>query len=39
MIVLPGEQIEPLVADLHVMRDSFPITPGLKVIVTDGIII
>lgn len=39
MIVMAAEAIDPLVTELHKMRDSFPITPGLKLIVTDGIII
>lgn len=39
MMVMAGAAIEPLVEKLHELRDSFPITPGLKVIVTEGIII
>ncbi len=39
MIVMDEDKIEPLRRDLHARRDSFPITPGLKMIITDGIII
>jgi len=39
MIVIEALEVEPLVAQLHEMRDSFPITPGLKLIVTDAMII
>jgi hypothetical protein len=39
MVVMAADAINPLVEKLHKMRDSFPITPGLKLIVTDGIII
>lgn len=38
MVVMEALAVEPLVAELHKMRDTFPMTPGLKVIVTDGII-
>lgn len=38
MIVMDADAVQPLVDDLHKVRDSFPMTPGLKVIVTDGII-
>ena len=39
MVVMPEEQIEPLRADLHDMREHFPITPGLKMIITDAVMI
>ncbi|MBU0609129.1 MAG: hypothetical protein KKI08_14685 [Armatimonadetes bacterium] len=37
MVVLPAEAIEPLRADLHAMRETFAIMPGLKMIVTDAV--
>ena len=39
MIAMPEERVEPLREALHAMRATFPITPGLKIIITDGIII
>ncbi|MHB8994234.1 MAG: PG0541 family transporter-associated protein [Armatimonadota bacterium] len=39
MVVMAADAIEPLVTELHKMRDSFAITPGMKLIVTDGVII
>jgi len=36
MLVLNDDQVPPLVADAHAMRDAFPLTPGLKFIVTDA---
>lgn len=39
MVVMPADQVEPLRADLHQMRDEFPTTPGLKLIITDATII
>ena len=39
MVVMPEEQVEPLRAALHAVRDSFPITPGLKMVITDAIMI
>ena len=39
MVVLPADEIEPLRVDLHAMRDAFPITPGLTMIVTDAVMI
>lgn len=39
MVMMPAAEVEPLVAALHEMRDSFPITPGLKVIVTDAVML
>lgn len=35
MVALPEDKIAPLVQRLHEIRDSFVITPGMKVIVTD----
>ena len=35
LVALPGAQVEPLVRRLHEVRDSFIVTPGLKIIVTD----
>ncbi len=35
MVALPEETIAPLVQRLHEIRDSFVVTPGMKVIVTD----
>lgn len=39
LVVMDAAAVQPLVEDLHKMRDTFPMTPGLKVIVTDGIIV
>ena len=39
MIVMQEAQIEPLRRDLHQMRDDFPTTPGLKIIITDAIML
>jgi hypothetical protein len=39
MVVLPADKIEPLRVDLHAMREDFPITPGLKMIVTDAVML
>jgi len=39
LLVIEAPEVEPLVSQLHEMRDSFPMTPGLKLIVTDGILI
>jgi len=39
MVVLPEEKVEPLRADLHEVRDSFAIRPGLKMIVTDAVML
>jgi len=35
MVVIPSEKVEPMVESLHAVRDSFIVTPGLKIIVTD----
>ena len=34
MIALPTAQVEPLIARLHEVRDSFLVTPGMRFIVT-----
>ena len=39
MVLMDEAGLAPLVQQLHARRDTFPITPGLKLIVTDGIII
>jgi hypothetical protein len=39
MVVMAEDGIEPLRAALHQVRDSFPITPGLKLIVTDAVML
>jgi len=39
MLVLDETAVEPLVAALHEMRDSFPLTPGLRIIVTDAVFV
>ena len=36
MLHIPAEKVAPLMDDLHEMRDSFPVTPGLKAFVTDA---
>jgi hypothetical protein len=33
LLVMPAERVQPLVDRLHAIRDSFPITPGMKFIV------
>lgn len=35
MVVIPSEKVQPMVEALHEVRDSFIVTPGLKIIVTD----
>lgn len=35
MAAIPGESVQPLVEALHEVRDSFLVTPGMKIIVTD----
>jgi len=35
LIAMPEDRVEPLVRRLHEIRDSFMVTPGMKVIVTD----
>jgi hypothetical protein len=39
MVVMPADQVEPLRADLHEMREHFGITPGLKIIITDAVMV
>jgi hypothetical protein len=35
LLVLPPEQVQPLVDRCHEVRRSFPLEPGMKFIVTD----
>ncbi len=35
MVAMPEDRVEPLVERLHEVRDSFIVTPGMKIIVTD----
>jgi hypothetical protein len=39
LLVLTEEQVQPLVDRLHEVRDSFPVTPGMRFIVTDAAMI
>jgi len=39
LLVLDAEQVEPLVAALHRLRDSLPIVPGMRFVITDAIFI
>jgi hypothetical protein len=39
LIVMPAEQVQPTIERLHAVRDSYPITPGMRFIVTDAEII
>jgi hypothetical protein len=39
MVALDEAQVQPLVEALHVMRDSFPLTPGLRVMVLDALFV
>lgn len=39
MVVMKPEQVEPLRALLHARRDTFTVTPGLKLIVLDGVML
>lgn len=39
MVVMGEAQIEPLRRELHALRDTFAITPGLKMIITDAVMI
>jgi hypothetical protein len=39
LLVLDGEQVEPLVDALHRLRDSLPIVPGMKFVISDAIFI
>jgi hypothetical protein len=36
MVYLPEDKVAPFVAALHEVRDSFPVTPGMKVFVVDA---
>jgi len=35
LIVLPPERVQPLIDACHAMRDSFPLRPGMRFIVSD----
>ena len=35
LLVLPPEKVEPLVARCHAFRETFPLKPGMKFIVSD----
>jgi hypothetical protein len=35
LIVLPADKAQPLVDRCHQVRDAFPLTPGMKFIITD----
>lgn len=37
LVALGAELVEPLVARLHELRDSYIVRPGMKVIVMDGV--
>jgi hypothetical protein len=39
LLVLGEELVEPLVQRLHEVRDSFPTTPGLKIVLMDGVMV
>ncbi|MEN6302687.1 MAG: PG0541 family transporter-associated protein, partial [Armatimonadia bacterium] len=39
MVVMEETQVEPLRQELHALRDTFAITPGLKMIITDAVMI
>ena len=36
LLALAPERVQPLVDTLHAIRDSYPITPGLRFIITDA---
>ncbi|NSW54399.1 MAG: hypothetical protein HPY44_00180 [Armatimonadetes bacterium] len=36
LLALEPERVQPLVDTLHAIRDSYPITPGLRFIITDA---
>ena len=31
LVALPQERVEPLTRSLHAMRDTFPLTPGMRI--------
>jgi len=35
MLVLDEEQVEPFIEAMHKLRDSYPVTPGMRFIITD----
>ena len=38
-IVMPSDQVQPMIERLHAVRDSYPVTPGMRFIVTEAEII
>ncbi len=36
LVVVAEAQVEPLVQALHELRDSYPITPGMRFIITEA---
>ncbi len=39
LLALPEEKVQPLIERAHQMRDSFPLTPGIRFIVTEAEIV
>lgn len=37
MVLMPADKVESVVACLHEIRDSFTVTPGMKIIVTEAV--
>ena len=35
VMVVPPDQVQPLIAACHAMRDTFPLKPGMRFIVSD----
>lgn len=35
LLVIPEEKVQPLIDRCHAVRDTFPLKPGMKFIVTD----
>lgn len=36
LIVVPGPDVDPLIDAMHELRDSYPITPGMRFIITEA---
>ena len=39
MVAMAEKAVQPLIADLHAFRDSLPIRPGLRFIITDAVLV
>lgn len=39
MVLMPAAKVDKLAERLHVIRDSFTVTPGLKIMVADAVML